>query len=256
MQITIIGILLFGLMGCAAEKVAINTNLSDVDILKSGDETGTTTTIDQDIVNKMDEIGAKKLTPKQKKEFKEGFDKGVELVKGANKEASVNWDFQMIPVQYPQNNFMKRFMQRNKKVCGIDQKYNKRIKHICIEKDFIFLLARSYMIFPEFFVFEGMRSRARQRILFRQKVTKTLNNSWHFKGLAVDILAKDRRGKWSFEAVDRLGMARGVIYGTFLNLQAMGMLNCYEWEHVTLWSFRDAYHIQLNKKKGCKGMAT
>ena len=256
MQVIKLVIFLFLLTGCSAKKVAINNNWSDFDIMRTGDEEGTTTTIDQAIENKMDDIGAKPLTPKQKKEFNDGFKKGMELVKKQNQEASIVMPMDVLPVNYPQNNFIKKFLSKNKKVCGIDQKYNQKNKHICIEKDFVFLLARAYMVFPEFFVFEGMRSKGRQRILYNKKVTKTLTNSWHFKGLAVDILAKDRRGKWSFDAIDRLGLARGVIYATFVNLQEMGMLTCYEWEHVTLWSFRDAYHIQLNKKRSCGGRTT
>lgn len=203
----------------------------------------------------IDQYANRPLTEEEKKQFKEGFDKGKEMYERLKKKRSFlhpDDGIIPIPVANPPDNLIERFKAKNPKVCGVDRK--KTPAHICIENEFILLLASAYHVFPEFLVFEGNRSREAQARNVKNGVSKTMNtrHSWNNPiGTAVDILAKDRKGKWSFQAVDRLGLARGVIYAAMVDLQSKGFLKCWKWENVTLWSFRDAYHIQLNRIKGC-----
>ena len=204
-------------------------------------------TISQEAQIQQQQLINRVLTEKEKKEFRKGFEKGKELYKKRKKSGFIKSKAQLFPIQ--QVNFVGKFMVKNPKVCGVDRKITEKTKDKCISEDFILLLATAYRAFPEFLVFEGLRSREAQRKNVKKGVSKTMNTR-HLEGnplgMAVDILAKDSKGKWSFQAVDRIGMARGVIYAAFLDLQSQGLLKEYKWQHVTLWRFRDAYHIQLD----------
>ena len=71
-----------------------------------------------------------------------------------------------------------------------------------------------------FEIFETWRRPQDQKILLDKGITKAVPwRSWHQYGLAVDIVAKDVAGRWSWDQMHdwqllgHIGMARGLVWG-------------------------------------------
>lgn len=197
------------------------------------------------------------LTEEEKRQYKKKFEEGRELYKRKKESQSFlkgSVSLHYTAVQVPEQSIINFLKANNPKVCGIDRKVTEANKHICIDDEFMLLLARAYIVFPEFLIFEGLRSREAQKRNVDKGVSKTMNSRHLVNnpyGVAVDILGKDHKGKWSFQATDRIALAKGVIFSALIDLHSQGLLKCWEWEHATLWRFRDVYHVQLNRVKGC-----
>ena len=199
----------------------------------------------------------KPLTEEDKKQYKENFDRGREVYEQRKRSQSFlpgSVSLHYAAVGVPEMAIINLLKANNPKVCGVDRKITEANKHICIDEEFMLLLASAYVMLPEFLVFEGLRSRAAQKRNFDKGTTKTMDTR-HYKdnpkGVAVDILGKDHKGKWSFQATDRIALAKGVIFAALVDLHSQGRLLCWEWEHATLWRFRDVYHVQLNRVRNC-----
>ena len=249
MKKVILLVIASSLIGCTHKgPINMNNTVAGVSMFNKDSNITNDIQVQQTLINRV-------LTEKEKKQFKEGFEEGKELYKKLKKKGRfIPPKAELFPISFPEKNFIDTFKDKNPKVCGIDRKVNESNKDICLDEEFIFLLASAYKVFPAFLVFEGLRSREAQKKNVAKGVSKTMNtrhlldNPW---GVAADILAKNARGKWSFDAVDRIGVAKGVVFATFVDLKSQGYLKCFEWEQVSLWRFRDAYHVQLNRIKGC-----
>lgn len=239
-------------MGCSVGKVITNT--SGININNKDSQITNDIEIDQKFLD----INANRpLTEEEKKQFKKGFEDGQELYKQRKRSQSFlrgSVSLHYTAVGVPEMAIINLLKSSNPKVCGIDRKVTEANKHICIDEEFMLLLASAYVMFPEFLVFEGLRSRAAQKRNVAKGVSKTMNSRHlvdNSDGVAVDILGKDHKGKWSFQATDRIALAKGVIFAALVDLHSQGRLLCWEWEHATLWRFRDVYHVQLNRVRNC-----
>ena len=185
--------------------------------------------------------GNRPLTEEDKKLLKEGMQKGIEFYEKSKKSSSLNLEVIKRYVDYESdehNRAVERFLKKNRKAKGL-------------HRDVILVAAVAYVIFSEWTVFEGLRTLERQKYLKDvRKVTWTLKSK-HLIGLAMDILGKDKRGKFSFKAIDDLGMARGILYAAWKDLYDNGLV-CLEWVRVLRWKrIRDAYHIEFKEGKKC-----
>ena len=243
------------LIGCTHKgPVNLNSSIAGVSMFNKDSTITNDITVDQKLINRV-------LTEEEKKQYREGVKEGKELYEKAKKGGKfIPPKAELFPISFPDKNFIGKFKDKNPKVCGVDRKITERNKNQCIPDDFILVLATAYRVFPHFLVFEGLRSEKAQRANVNKGVSKTMrtrhSRAYYYLGMAVDILAKDPRGKWSFKAVDRIGVAKGVILAAFIDLKSQGFLKCLEWEEVSLWRFRDAYHVQLNRIKGCGDKVT
>ena len=236
-RLTSIGLIFSFLTGCTTQLG--NISFSGIEIARKGDESGTTTTITTDQQAKLHQEGNRILSEEEKKTLKKGFDEGVDFYKRQKRSSMIGTPrLYYVDTKAPFLNEHDKFLAKNPKAKGV-------------EPDLILMGATAYEIFPHFKVFEGMRTLERQKELKKRGVSWTLKSK-HLEGLAYDIIADDKRGKYSFKSIDRLGMARGVLFAAYVDLKEQGLMKCHVWEDVTLWKrIRDAYHIQLNKIKGC-----
>ena len=187
--------------------------------------------------------GQRKMTEEEKKTLQNGIQKGMKLYRekkkssffSQNKLRYANYDYK----EESHSRMVENFLGKNRKAKGI-------------HRDLMLVAAVAYDTFSDWTVVEGLRTKEKQAEYVRKGVSKTMNSK-HLVGRAIDVYAKNRKGRFSSHAIDRLGMARGVMYAVYLDLRKEGFI-CLEWEHVTLWSFRDAFHIQLNipKDRDCK----
>ena len=227
------------LTSCTVHKVGLNNQMSDFDILRQGDETGTVTNIDQMLENKMIEFGQRELTPKEqeqvKKAYEEGFKQAKEFFQG-EKSVSIKGNMLFHYVAYPgEDNYINKFIEKNPKANGVHQ-------------DLILVGATVYRAFNEWMVFEGMRTKEKQAEYVKKGVSWT-NNSRHLIGQAYDLLAKNKHGKYDFKEIHRLGMVRGMMDYVHQDLKAKGLV-CSEVEAVDKWKrVVDLYHWQINLPK-------
>ena len=218
-----------------------NISFSDMDIFKSGDEIGTATTITTKQVNRMDTIGKKVLTAKEKKQAKKAFKEGMDMAnKALKKERSYTGAKLHYVVDVPYMNDIDFFLSKNPKAKGL-------------HPELILAGAMAYKLYNRWMVFEGPRSKTRAEKLRQQgrSWTKNSRHTWT-PAMAMDILAKNKKGKFSFDELHILGVARGVIYAVYLDLKAKGQV-CNELEYVETWTrVVDLYHVQINYVKECK----
>ena len=223
-----------------------NWLFSNIKFFGYGNEEGTTTTINAEQVSKIHQEGNRLLTGKEVEAVKKAFDQGIGLAnlriadRNRSLEDPLPADEGDDAPEKPKIDYQaitEAFLAKNKKAEGINPQL-------------LLILAVAYDLFKDWTVFEGMRTRERQKKLVDRGVSWTMNSK-HLTGRAADILGKDKKGKFSFDAVDDLNMARGVIFGVYLDLLGQGII-CVEWERVLRWTkVRDLYHIQINIPDGC-----
>ena len=243
------------LTGCSHNNTKLAFQASDFDVARQGNESGTVTTITQKQQVKMDEYGDITLTPKMLKEAKKGFDEGQKLFEEKSKKKGSLFFNNKVPMFKKQSNYIEQYrpyyVVTSPFKTDRSEFITKNPKAEGMFEDLILIGAVAYSVFNEWTVFEGLRSKERQKKLVAKGVSWTFN-SRHLIGLAMDILAKDKNGKFSFEEIHRLGMSRGVLYASYKKLKSQGLI-CVEWEEVSKWKkVRDLYHIQVNKTDACK----
>ena len=234
--------------GCSAKQVTLTNQWSDFDIGRRGDESGTTTTITNEVKmqNLMIDFGQRVLTPKELKEVKNSYDFGKVrakemMEKSTNSsflEGSVNLHY-VSNVTAPYKDIINEFLAKNPKAAGV-------------HPDMILVGAHVYSFFKDFMVFEGMRTKEKQAEYVKKGVSWT-NNSRHLIGQAYDLLAKNKHGKYDFKEIHRLGMTRGMFDYVHAQFLAEGKV-CSEVEAVDKWKrVVDLYHWQINLVGKCKG---
>ena len=216
------------LVGCAS-----NWNFAGLSFFNTNSQISNEIEVDQEALHLE---GNRPFTKEEKKVFKNAFDRGMEFAKEKlENQTSFIGPRDFINLQYvsanPELDIIEKFLEKNPKAKGV-------------HKDIILMAAMAYDILPEFLVFEGLRTLERQKKLKARGVSWTLKSD-HLTGGAIDIIGKNKKGKFSFKAIDDLGMARGVMYAVYTVLKAKGKI-CLVWDRVLRWKkIRDAYHIAL-----------
>ena len=228
--------------GCTVHELALNNQFSDFDILRTGDETGTVTEIEQKLENAMLDFGQRVLTPEEQKEVKKAYDEGFQKAKeflNEGKQVFLQGSTSLhYVVNIPERNHIDNFLAKNPKASGV-------------HPDLILVAATVYRVFDEWMVFEGMRTKEKQAEYVKKGVSWT-NNSRHLIGQAYDVLAKNKHGKYDFKEIHRLGMVRGMMDFVHQDLKSKGMV-CSEVEPVDKWKrVTDLYHWQINLTSACK----
>ena len=244
--------------GCALKTGDLkNISVNDVDILKSGDEIGTTTTIENDL-QLQDNEGARILTREEKKRADKAFNEGLDLVKNTD----LDLRSMLMNRHSPTGEAGLRYVAAGPKdwkgwkdeditLAEYLKQYPKAKEATA---DMQFLLWQMFKVHPTFVLTECARSKARQKKLVKKGRSWT-NNSKHNRNpaQACDIVTK-RRGKKDFKDIDALGMYQGIAVGLgqILSTMPCEVFGSIVTRVIDWFTVRDLFHIEAVPRKECK----